>query len=329
MTARCAVLGVVGFSLALIVLSLIWGPIPLSIGEVWGGLTGTGTPTDSQIVRDIRLPRTLAAWLTGFGLGLAGAVMQGLLRNPLAEPGVLGISATASLGATLTILTGWAAQWSGAIPAGALAGALLATAILAYGAARVESVTALLLLGVGVSSVAGAMMSLATNLAPNPFSLAELLSWMMGSVANRSWPDLAVSALIMAVGLACVWSQRRALSALSLGEETAASLGVAIQTNRLILIIGTGLLVGACVALAGAIGFVGLVAAHVVRPWVRHDPGRVLLPAGLAGGLLLVLADMLVRILPTMNELNLGVVSALFGAPAFVWIAVQRGRHDD
>jgi len=191
-------------------------------------------------------------------------------------------------------------------------------------ALRTASAVTLILIGVGLSSFAGAAMSLLMNLAPNPFSLAEMINWMLGSVANRSFLDLAFAAPFLIAGLGLLFAVRRGLSALTLGEEAASGAGLDLRRQRLLVVLGTGLATGAAVALAGVIGFVGIVAPHIVRPLVDHDPARSLLPSALLGGLILVLADIGVRLAPTVSELKLGVVAALIGAPAFVWIAMQR-----
>lgn len=322
-----------GLTLLAAAASLTWGATPIPAGRILAAVMGAGAHDDMVVVWSIRFPRALAAWLTGASLGLCGAAMQGLLRNPLAEPGVLGVSATASLFATLTIFLGIAAVWPWAVAFGAIAGALVATAVLSVLASRIGSMVALILVGVGISSFSGALMSLALDLAPHPFTLSDLVSWMLGSVANRSLEDVALSAPFIAVGAVLVWSARHGLSALTLGEEAARAVGLDLARTRVALVAGTGLAVGGSVALAGAIGFVGLVAAHCVRPFVGHDPARTLLPAGLLGGLMLVVADALARLAPTANELKLGVVAALVGAPVFVWIAASRraswGRAGD
>jgi iron complex transport system permease protein len=182
----------------------------------------------------------------------------------------------------------------------------------------------LILLGVGLSSFAAAIMSLLLNLAPNPFTLADMISWLLGSVANRSHADLAMALPFVLAGVALLFVCRRGLSALTLGEEAAAGIGLDLARQRQLVVLGAGIATGAAVGLAGAIGFVGIVAPHLVRPFVAYDPARTLLPSALLAGLILVLADILVRLVPTVSELNLGVVAALIGAPAFVWIAVQR-----
>lgn len=300
------------------------GSTSMGFGRVFAALIGQGDVADQIIVWQIRLPRALAAFVVGAALGVSGAALQGLLRNPLAEPGVLGVSASAALGATLVIYYGLASLSPWVMPVAAIAGALVATAVIALAALRTRSVVTLILIGVGLSSFAGALMSLLMNFAPNPFSLSDMINWMLGSVANRSFDDLAIAAPFMLVGLGVLFVTKRGLSALTLGEEAASGIGLDLQKQRIFVVLGAGLATGAAVSIAGAIGFVGIVAPHIVRPFVGHDPARSLLPSGLLGGLLLVVADILVRLLPTAFELKLGVVAALIGAPAFVWIAMQR-----
>ena len=208
-------------------------------------------------------------------------------------------------------------------------GALIATALLALAATRTQSVVTLILIGVGLSSFSGALMSLLMNLAPNPFSLADMINWMLGSVANRSFDEIGLALPFIGGGVALLLATRRGLSALTLGEEAASGVGLNLQHQRIWTVLGAGLATGGSVALAGAIGFVGIVAPHVVRPFVKHDPARSLIPSALLAGLILVIADIFVRILPSTNELKLGVVAALIGAPAFVWIAMQRRAGHD
>ncbi len=304
--------------------AVLIGPTALSPERVLAALVGGGTAGDRTVVLDIRLPRALAALLVGVALGTSGASLQGLLRNPLAEPGVLGVSACSALFATATLYFGLAPLGSAVLPTAAIAGALAATAGIAFAASRTGSALTLILVGVGLSSMAGAAMSLLTNLAPNPFSLADMVTWMLGSVANRSFHDIALSLPFLAGGLVLLFGSARGLSALTLGEEAAAGVGLDLRRQRLAVVAGAGLATGAAVALAGVIGFVGIVAPHLVRPRVGHDPARSLLPAALLAGLALVLADILVRVAPTTTELKLGVVAAIVGAPVFIWIAARR-----
>ena len=315
-------------SILAILAACMLGSTPMELSRVVAALFGQSSPGDITVVWQIRLPRALAAFAVGVALGASGAALQGLLRNPLAEPGVLGVTATSSLFATFALYYGLAATSPFLLPVYAIAGALAATALLAAASLRIESVVTLILLGVGLSSFSAAAMSLLLNLAPNPFTLADMINWLLGSVANRSFDDLAMAAPFIAAGLAILLVTRRGLSALTLGEEAASGIGLNLRRQRIAVVLGAGLATGASVALAGAIGFVGIVAPHIIRPFVNHDPARSLVPSALLAGVILVLADVGVRILPTASELKLGVVAALIGAPAFVWIAMrQRAVH--
>ena len=329
MTAQRALIpGLVAASLLALFAACFLGSTPLSIGRVLAALVGRADAGDMLVVWSIRLPRALAAFLVGCALGASGAALQGLLRNPLAEPGVLGVSASSSLAATFAFYYGLVSLSPWVMPVSAIAGALAATMLITVAAIRTQSVVTLILIGVGVSSFAGAAMSLILNLAPTPFTLSDMINWMLGSVANRSFADISLSAPFMAAGLGILFATRRGLSALTLGEEAAAGVGLNLHRQRILTVLGAGLATGASVALAGAIGFVGIVAPHIVRAYVDHDPARSLAPAALLGGVLLVVADIGVRILPTTNELKLGVVAAIIGAPIFVWIAMRRGAVD-
>ena len=316
---------VVGTLAAGLVLALLLfvtlGSVSLPVDRLLAALAFQGSEGDRLVVWQIRLPRALAAALVGAALGMSGAALQGLLRNPLAEPGILGVSATAALFATFVLYFGLATAGPLVLPLAAVAGALLATLVVALAAIRTRSVVTLILIGVGLSSFSAAIMALLMNLAPNPFSLADMVNWMLGTVDNRSFADLGFAVPFMAAGAAILLASRRGLSALSLGDEAAEGLGLDLRRQRLAVIIGAGLATGAAVSLAGAIGFVGIVAPHLVRPFLRYDPARLLIPSALLGGLILVLADIGVRVLPTDSELKLGVVASLLGAPVFIWIA--------
>ena len=305
------------------------GSTSLGLSRAVSALLGGGDIGDRLVIWQIRLPRAVAAYLVGAALGASGAALQGLLRNPLAEPGVLGVSACASLGATFAIFYGFVGINSFALPIAAIIGALFATTIIAFAAVHTRSVVTLILIGVGLSSLAGAVMSLVLNLAPTPFTLSDLVNWTLGSVANRSFSDIGFAAPFLLSGLAILWFTRRGLSALTLGEEAASGIGLNLRAQRIWVVLGAGLSTGAAVSLAGAIGFVGIVAPHVVRPFTGHDPARSLLPSALLAGIFLVLADIGVRVISTQTELKLGVVAALIGAPAFIWIALNRGKNDD
>ena len=316
-------------SLLALIAACFLGSTHIPADRLIAALLGQGTPSDTLIVWQIRLPRALAAFVTGVALGASGAALQGLLRNPLAEPGILGVSASAALMATLAIFYGATSLSPWALPISAILGALIATAIIALAAIRTQSVVTLILIGVGLSSFAAALMSLLLNFAPNPFTLSDMINWTLGTVANRSFDDLALASPFLLAGLGILLYSRRGLSALTLGETAASGLGLNLRRQRILTVLGAGLATGAAVSIAGAIGFVGIVAPHFVRPFVHHDPARTLIPSALLGGVMLVMADIAVRLLPTSTELKLGVVAALIGAPAFIWIAAQRGMADD
>lgn len=321
--------GLILASLVAIFAACLLGSTPLPADRVFAALFGSADPGDRLVVWAIRLPRALAAFLVGAALGISGAALQGLLRNPLAEPGVLGVSATASLAATFSLYYGLVALSPWILPIFAILGALLATALLALAAIRTRSVVTLILIGVGLSSFAGALMSLMMNLAPNPFTLSDMISWMLGSVANRSFQEIIFVLPFLIAGTVILLLTGRGLSALTLGEEAASGVGLNLRNQRIFTVLGAGLATGASVALAGAIGFVGIVAPHIIRPLVGHDPARSLVPSALLAGLFLVVADIGVRLIPTDNEMKLGVVAALIGAPVFVWIAMQRRSVND
>jgi len=327
--ARWLTPGLAMASIIAVFAACLLGSTPLPADRVIAAFIGGAEPGDRLVVWSIRLPRALAAFLVGAALGLSGAALQGLLRNPLAEPGVLGVSATASLAATFSLYYGFVSVNPWILPLAAIAGALVATALLAVAAMRTRSVVTLILIGVGLSSFAGAFMSLLMNLAPNPFSLSDMINWMLGSVANRSFDEIGLALPFLIAGGGILLVTGRGLSALTLGEEAASGVGLNLLNQRIFTVLGAGLATGASVALAGAIGFVGIVAPHLIRPFVGHDPARSLIPSALLAGLILVIADIGVRIIPTDNELKLGVVAALIGAPVFVWIAMQRRAIHD
>ena len=310
--------------LVLLALGLLLGETPLSAAQ-YAQAFGDPASGPGEILWAIRAPRVVAATVVGGGLGLAGAVMQGLLRNPLADPGVLGVSAGAGLGASLAIALGLAAV-PGGTEAAALAAALATGLLLTALAARFREPETLILFGVALSAFAGALTSLIFNLSPSPVTTAEILSWLMGSVANRSWSDIGWELAPMTLGVALCIYAARGLVMLTLGEETAAMSGLPMGRLRAAAVAGASLLTGAAVAMAGIIGFVGLAAPHLVRAGVGADPGKALAPSALAGAILLTAADIAARMIPTDQELKLGVVTALFGAPLFALIAWRAAR---
>jgi iron complex transport system permease protein len=260
--------------------------------------------------------------MIGATLGLAGATLQGFLRNPLADPAVVGVSSTAALGAVLALYTGLSTVAPLTLPLGGIAGGLACVLLLQVLAGR-GGVLSLILAGVAISSLAGALTSLALNLSPNPYSALEIVFWLLGSVTDRSMDHVTLAAPFMLAGWVVLAWTARSLDALTLGEEAAASLGVDLRTTRTLVIAGTALSVGAAVAVSGAIGFVGLVVPHLLRPLVGHSPSRLLMASALGGALLLTTADVLVRVITPGSELKLGIATALIGAPFFVWLVIR------
>jgi iron complex transport system permease protein len=314
-----------GLTLALVALSICAGKVWFSPAEAWAALT-TGAPDlGGAIVRELRAPRAVLAVLVGAALGLSGAALQGLLRNPLAEPGVLGISTGASLGAVLALYYGVSGAFALALPLAGLIGAAATTALVVALAARGGAI-ALILAGAAVSSFGGALVALALNLAPSPWAATEIMVWLMGSLADRAWSHVALAAPFIAAGSILLLAAGRSLDALSLGEETAESLGVRLPLLRLQIVGGAALAVGAATAVSGAIGFVGLVAGHLVRPLAQHVPSLVLPLAALAGASLVLAADIGVRLMPFGPEMKLGVVTALIGAPFFLLLILRARR---
>ncbi len=279
------------------------------------------------ILTELRLPRTGVALIAGASLGLCGALMQSLLRNPLASPGLLGSANGAALGAVISLYFGLAGVAVFVLPLGGMLGALLATFTVYLLAGRDSSSLTLILAGVAVNAFTLALVSLLLNLAPSPYAVQEIALWMLGSLANLSRNELWLLLPGTLLGWLLVWRQGRALDLLGLGEETALSMGVDLKILHRRLFLAVALAVGSAVAITGAIGFIGLVVPHLLRPLVGYQPSRLLLPSALGGALLLLTADIIVRLLPAQTEIKVGVVTALIGAPFFVWLIVQnRGR---
>lgn len=309
----------------LFALSLMTGPAHFSPKAVASALVSDHGVT-SIIVRDIRLPRTLLAMLIGATFGLAGASLQGLLRNPLAEPSLFGAPQAAAATAAAIMAFGFANALSLAVPLSGIAGALLSVGALVAIAGRRASLTVTLLAGLALASLAGAAIALILNLAPNPYIALEIAFWLLGSLRDRSMEHVWLAAPFMIVSWFVLALNAGAFRALTLGEDAAASLGVNVERTRVLVVIGVALGVGAAVSVAGAISFVGLVAPHLVRRFYGSDPARVLLPASLAGAALLMAADIAVRLVPGAVEIKIGVVTALIGVPFFLAM-IFRERH--
>lgn len=304
------------------VLSIFAGRVWLAPGDVLSGLFSGEEELAAIIVQELRLPRAVLGVLVGATLGLSGAVLQGLTRNPLAEPGLLGVSAGASLGAVIAIYFGFAGASAFATPVFGLLGALGATALtFALGAGG--GTLALILAGVAVTGLASALISLSLNLAPNANAAYEIMTWVMGSLVDRSWDHVFLVLPFILLGLGLMASTARALDALSLGEAQAQSLGIDLTRTRLTILFGTALAVGAATSVTGAIGFVGLVAPHLIRPLVGYQPSRILLPAALVGAVLVLGADTATRLLRFGPDFKLGVLTSLLGAPFFFWLVIK------
>ncbi len=306
---------------------LMIGYVPFTPAQVLGGLAGWGDSAVAVIVREVRLPRLLLGMTVGAGLGLAGAAMQGLLRNPLAEPGLLGVSSSAGLGAVIALHFGWMGVSAWLLPLSAMVGAAVTTAVLLVLAARTRGTLVLILGGIALSSLAVSLTSLALNLAPNPYALSEMVLWLLGSLKDRSMDQVVLAFPFVAVGAVVLGLSARGLDALSLGEDTAQSLGIHLPRLRIRVIIGTALTVGAVVSVSGAISFVGLVVPHMLRPFVGYQPSRLLGPSALGGAALVVGADTVARLLPTNQEVMVGVVTALIGAPFFLALVLTLSRR--
>lgn len=316
----CLSLGVLIIGLA--AASVLVGRIGLlSPVAMWDALSVPDSPY-GVILRELRLPRALLAVMLGFALGAGGAALQGLTRNPLAEPGLIGVSGGAALGAVIAFYFGFSANWAMALPWGGILGAGIAVLILLALAGRGGDILSLIVAGVTLNILTGALTSLALNFAPNPFAAYELMFWLMGSLADRSLDHVAMAAPFVIAGIALLLTTGRALDALALGEDAARSLGLSLGWLQLRLVGGCALCVGAAVAVCGSVGFVGLIAPHLARAVLGQRPGRLLLPSGLVGAVLVLVADIGIRLLPTGPELRLGVATALAGAPFFLWLAI-------
>ncbi|MDM7956099.1 iron ABC transporter permease [Blastomonas sp.] len=300
--------------------------LSLMAGKVWIPLDAwVADDPRWPIIAELRMPRIVLAVLVGAALGLSGAAMQGYLRNPLADPGLFGVSSGAALGAVISLYFGYAASPL-LLPAFALTGAGITMAILALLVGRSGSIIVFTLAGVILSSVAGSMTALAISLAPTPFATSQIVTWLMGALTDRSWDDVTLALPLLALGCILLAFTGRTLDALTLGESAARSMGVDPLRLQLLIVVGVALCVGASVATAGIIGFVGLIVPHLVRPFVGNRPSAVLLPSALAGALLLLVADSVVRALPTVSELRLGIAMSMLGGPFFLILLLRMRR---
>ncbi|MBO6824748.1 MAG: iron ABC transporter permease [Sneathiella sp.] len=327
-------LNIFGLSAGLAVLMFVLFFVSLGWGQVWINpflllVDGAGILSKGEklILMEIRLPRALLALFVGAILGLSGAVLQGLLRNPLAEPGLLGISSWASLGAVVALYTGFAGLFDLALPLSALAGAGIAVLLLHSLAGRRADILTTILAGVALTTLAAALTSLILNLSKNPFAAIEIVFWMMGSFVDRSMSHVWLSLPFILFGGGLLIFTGRALDALTLGHDVASSLGVNLKKVQLLAIFGTAIGVGAATAVAGAIGFVGLVVPHLLRPLVGNRPSQLLPVSAFGGAIFLLAADIGVRVILPGQDLKLGVVTAIIGTPFFIWLLVKVRRR--
>ncbi|MET4666221.1 iron ABC transporter permease [Sphingomonas sp. PvP056] len=314
-------------TLWLVIALVLAACLSVASGKIWVPLDAwTAADPRSIIIVELRLPRTLLALLVGGALGLSGAVMQGYLRNPLADPGLFGVSSGAAFGAVVSLYFGYAVQlWL--LPAFALAGAGVTMALLALIAGRSGSLILFTLAGMILTSITGSLTALAISLAPTPFVTSQIVTWLMGALTDRSWDDVRVALPLIVVGAALLATTARSLDALTLGEQAARSVGVDPGRLQLVVIAGTALCVGAAVASAGIIGFVGLIVPHMVRPFAGNRPSAILLPSALGGAVLLTVADSLVRLAPTVSELRLGIAMSMLGGPFFLYLLIRMRRR--
>ena len=323
MVKTSLMISLIALLLTVFIAGMLIGPASISPLDAAGALLGNGDRLINLILLEVRLPRVILALLIGAALGLSGAALQGLLHNPLSEPALLGSGPTAAFGAVLAFYFGATEVHTLALPVSAVVGALGATIIVFLLAGRTGRSATLILAGVAISSLAGSLTALALNLAPNPFAASEIVFWMMGSLADRSFEHVWLSAPFIVIGGSLLLSVRGSLDALALGSETAQSLGVDMVSVNTRIVFGTAIAVGASTAVAGVIGFVGLAVPHILRPFVGHRPGSLLIASALGGAVMLGLADIVARILSVGSEIKLGVLTAIIGAPFFLALILK------
>ncbi len=303
------------------------GPVNIPLLEVLSNWSFAAPSIDQTILQQVRLPRALLTVMVGATLGLAGAALQGLLRNPLAGPGIIGVTNSASLGAVAVIYFGVSTASGVLLPAAAMVGAGASVLIAFSLTGRDGSVLTLILVGVALNAIAGALTAFLLNIAPSPYAINEMLFWLLGSVSNRTMSDVLLAAPFMLAGGGLLLASHRFLDALSLGEETAYSLGFNVILWRWLLVIGVAASVGAAVSVSGSIAFVGLMIPHLLRPLVGYRPSALLPASALGGAILLLLAEQVVHLVPTAAELRLGVVTSLVGGPFFLWLILSTRKN--
>ncbi len=326
MSYRALLILLSGLVAALFLASLAIGPAALGLREGLSGLL-SGEGAAGLVMRELRLPRAVLGLGVGAALGLAGAAMQGFLRNPLAEPGLIGTSSGAALGAVIAIQTGAYGAFALALPLAALSGAGVAVVVILILAGPSQRALTLILAGIAISALAGALTALVLNLAPSPYAAAEIVFWMMGSLADRAQSHVALAAPFLGLGAVVLFGAGRGLDALTLGEDAAAAMGISLRRLRLQIVFGTALLVGAATAVAGAVGFVGLVVPHLLRRACAARPSALLPASALGGAAMVLAADIACRLIAPERDLKLGVLTALVGAPFFLHLIHRLGRE--
>jgi len=318
--AVCALLAALVVALAALSLACgrIWAP--------WSAWTSRADPLWA-VIFELRAPRTLLGVLVGAALGASGAALQGYTRNPLADPGMLGVSSMAAFGAVMALYFGATAATPWLLPASAMVMAAVGVALLLALAGATSSMVTFVLAGAVLQSLAAAATALALNLAPSPWAVNEIINWLMGSLADRSVNEVVWAAPFIAVGLGLLFCTGRALDALTLGDTGARALGVDMELTRALVAAGVGLAVGASVSVTGMISFVGLVTPHLMRPLVGSRPGALLVPSAFAGAAVVLAADIVVRLAPSQSELKLGVAMAALGGPFFLALLISMRRR--
>ena len=306
----------------LLLLTLAAFLLSLMAGKVWiWPMSWAADNADGWIFLELRLPRALLGLCVGAVLGLSGAVLQGYLRNPLADPTVLGVSASAALGGVLAIFLG-----INLVPFGLFGCAMIgagASILLLLAIGRGGGPIGFILGGMVLSTLAGALTAFVISIAPNPFAASEIINWLMGALTDRLMEDVLTALPFMAIGALLLLTTGRALDALTLGENGAKSLGVDLFRLQWLIVLGVGLSVGASVAVSGVVGFVGLIVPHVIRSFYGEQPSRILVPSALGGAILTLTADSLVRLIPGPGEMRLGIAMAVLGAPFFLLLLLR------
>ena len=296
--------------------------LSLMAGKVWiWPMSWAADNADGWIFLELRLPRALLGLCVGAVLGLSGAVLQGYLRNPLADPTVLGVSASAALGGVLAIFLG-----INLVPFGLFGCAMIgavASILLLLAIGRGGGPIGFILGGMVLSTLAGALTAFVISIAPNPFAASEIINWLMGALTDRLMEDVLTALPFMAIGALLLLTTGRALDALTLGENGAKSLGVDLFRLQWLIVLGVGLSVGASVAVSGVVGFVGLIVPHLIRSFYGEQPSRILVPSALGGAILTLTADSLVRLIPGPGEMRLGIAMAVLGAPFFLLLLLR------